>query len=199
MDRQGFVFGFYYPFDIMPRPQRLKQNPAFATIKTPLGTVQIVAGPKGIYMAGKRTVVARKGKGQCDPKYAKSLARAAKELRQYFQGKRKSFTVSVDLSSGTTFQQKVWRELQKIPYGHVITYGELAKKIGKPGAARAVGQAVGSNPNGIIVPCHRVVASGKRIGGWSGGGGIGGKIKLLMLEGSDFFEIEKSKRTKKKR
>jgi methylated-DNA-[protein]-cysteine S-methyltransferase len=199
MDRQGFVFGFYYPFDIMPRPQRKKQDPAFATIKTPLGTVQIVAGPNGIHMAGKRTVVARKGRGQCDTKYAKSLARAVKELRQYFQGKRKSFTVSVDLSSGTTFQQKVWRELQRIPYGHVITYGELAKKIGNPKAARAVGQAVGSNPNGIIVPCHRVVASGKRIGGWSGGGGIAGKSRLLRLEDSDFFKIGNSKRTKKKR
>jgi len=149
-------------------------------------------------MASGNTAKALKGKGPCDPENTKTLARTVKELQEYLQGKRKDFTVTVDLSSGTPFQQKVWRELRKIPYGHVITYGELAKSIGKPGAARAVGQAVGSNPNGIIVPCHRVVASGKRIGGWSGDGGIAGKITLLMLEGSDFFEIEKNKRTKKK-
>ncbi len=183
----------------MPKSKRQERTPAIATVKTPLGTVHILAGPKGVCMASGSTVNALKGKGHCNPKDTKTLARTVKELKQYVQGKRKSFTAVVDLSSGTPFQQKVWRELQKIPYGHVITYGELAKKIGKPGAARAVGKAVGSNPNGIIVPCHRVVASGKRIGGWSGGGGIARKIKLLMLEGSDFFEVENGKRTKKKR
>jgi methylated-DNA-[protein]-cysteine S-methyltransferase len=183
----------------MQRPIKKERPPAIATVKTPLGTIHIIAGPKGICVATGITVKALKGKGHCDPKDSKLLARTVNELKQYFQGKRKNFTAVVDLSSGTPFQQKVWRELQKVPYGHVITYGELAKKIGRPGAARAVGQAIGSNPNGIIVPCHRVVASGKRIGGWSGSGGIAGKIKLLMLEGSDFFEIKKSKRTKKKR
>jgi methylated-DNA-[protein]-cysteine S-methyltransferase len=187
----------------MARTEQQERAPAVTTVKTPLGKICIAAGPKGICMVSEKALKKFEIRGSCEPKdarkLARKLARTVKELEQFFQGKRKSFTVVVDLSSGTPFQQKVWRELQKIPYGRVITYGELAKKIGKPGAARAVGQAVGSNPNGIIVPCHRVVASGNRIGGWSGGGGLAGKIALLVLEGSDFFKIEKNKRTKKKR
>ena len=183
----------------MASTKQKDRAPAVTTVKTPLGKICIAAGPKGIFMIGEKSLKKFQNKGSCGPKEVKTLARAVTELEQYFQGKRKSFTVVVDLSSGSPFQQTVWRELQKVPYGHVITYGELAKRIGRPGAARGVGRAVGSNPNGIIVPCHRVVATGKRIGGWSGGGGIAGKIKLLMLESSDFFKIEKIKRTKKKR
>jgi methylated-DNA-[protein]-cysteine S-methyltransferase len=178
----------------MAKSEQKERAPAVATVNTPLGKFCIAAGPKGICMVAEKDLKKFKNRGSCKPKDAKTLVRTVKELEQYFQGKRKNFTVAVDLSSGTPFQQKVWRELMKIPYGHVITYGELSKRIGKPGAARAVGQAVGSNPNGIIVPCHRVVASGNRIGGWSGGGGIAGKIILLMLEGSDFFKVKKIKK-----
>ena len=78
---------------------------------------------------------------------------------------------------------KVWRELQKIPFGKTISYGKLAAKIGKPKAARALGGAVGKNPVSILIPCHRVIASNGKLGGYSGGLTI--KRKLLAHEGAD--------------
>ena len=82
---------------------------------------------------------------------------------------------------GTEFQKRVWREMQKIPAGGTKSYGEIAKAIGKPKAVRAVGGACGANPIPIFVPCHRVLAANKKIGGFSGG--LGWKWKLLALEG----------------
>ena len=76
------------------------------------------------------------------------------------------------MSEGTTFQKKVWSEIDKIPRGNVITYGQIAKNIGRPKAARAVANACGANPNPIIVPCHRVIRSDGELGGYSGPGGI---------------------------
>jgi methylated-DNA-[protein]-cysteine S-methyltransferase len=175
-----------------------KRSPTIGTVKTPNGKVLIAIGPRGIIKVGgviERTDLDKMA--SCGPKVTRVLVRTIREIQEYCKGKRRKFSVKVDLSSGTPFQQKVWRELLKIPYGHVITYAELAKRAGNPGAVRAVGNAVGSNPIGIIVPCHRVVASGGRIGGWSGGGGIAGKRALLKLEGSDTFKMEKTKRTKK--
>ncbi|MGH7888970.1 MAG: methylated-DNA--[protein]-cysteine S-methyltransferase, partial [Thermodesulfobacteriota bacterium] len=92
----------------------------------------------------------------------------------------KEFQTKLDLSSGTPFQISVWGELLKIPYGTVTTYGEIAKRVGNPDGARAVGNAVGANPLPIIVPCHRVVAS-NGLGGYSGGMEI--KKSLLRTEG----------------
>jgi methylated-DNA-[protein]-cysteine S-methyltransferase len=105
---------------------------------------------------------------------------SAREVRLYIQGKLKEFKAKLDLSSGTPFQISVWRELLRIPYGNVKTYGEIARIIGKPHAARAVGGAVGANPIPIIVPCHRVLAK-NGLGGYSSGIEI--KKKLLHLEG----------------
>jgi methylated-DNA-[protein]-cysteine S-methyltransferase len=85
--------------------------------------------------------------------------------------------------SGTAFQKKVWDEIDKIPRGKVITYGQIAKNIGKPKAARAVANACGANPNPIVVPCHRVIRSDGELGGYSGPGGIKQKRKLLENEG----------------
>ena len=93
--------------------------------------------------------------------------------------------INVAALSGTEFQKSVWRELQKIPRGKVITYAELARRIGRPRAVRAVGNAVGKNPCAPEIPCHRVVGSGGRVGGYSGAGGIGTKLKLLRAEGID--------------
>ncbi len=84
---------------------------------------------------------------------------------------------------GTDFQKKVWLELTKIPKGKVLTYKELAKKIGKPLAVRAVANAVGANPLAPYIPCHRVVRSDGGLGGYSGKGGVKTKIKLLLKEG----------------
>lgn len=105
---------------------------------------------------------------------------AAKQLDEYFQGLRRQFDFPITVS-GTAFQQSVWDYLLTIPYGESRTYGEIAAAIGKPGAARAVGGAVGSNPISIAIPCHRVLAFGNRLGGY--GGGLETKRFLLQLEG----------------
>jgi methylated-DNA-[protein]-cysteine S-methyltransferase len=102
------------------------------------------------------------------------------EIKLYLEGKLKEFHTRLDLSYGTSFQISVWRELVNIPFGKVKTYSEIANKIGKPGAARAVGNAVGANPIPIIIPCHRVVAT-NGLGGYSGGIEI--KKRLLRTEG----------------
>jgi O-6-methylguanine DNA methyltransferase len=112
----------------------------------------------------------------------KLLRPVEKELREYLKGERKDFDVAIDLICGTPFQKRVWRELSKIGYGQLVTYGDIARAIGKPGASRAVGQANGANPVSIIIPCHRVIASGGRLGGY--GGGLKMKRTLLELEGS---------------
>lgn len=102
----------------------------------------------------------------------------AEELSAYFSGERASFSVPVRLW-GSPFSRAVWEELRHVPYGEVVTYQELAKRIGKPKAARAVGQALAKNPIPIIIPCHRVVGK-KGVGGF--GPGVEWKERLLDLE-----------------
>lgn len=102
------------------------------------------------------------------------------QLSEYFLGKRKNFTVQLDFSYGTTFQQHAWRALQAIPYGEVRTYTQQAHSVSNPKAVRAIGSANGKNPLSIIVPCHRVVASNGGLGGFAGGLTI--KQELLDLE-----------------
>ena len=92
----------------------------------------------------------------------------------------------LDLSSGTEFQISVWRQLLQIPFGQARSYGELARRLCKPGVSRAVGSACGANPIPVIVPCHRVLAAHGRIGGFSGGPGW--KQRLLKIEGTPFIE-----------
>jgi methylated-DNA-[protein]-cysteine S-methyltransferase len=101
------------------------------------------------------------------------------QLQEYFAGKRIEFTVEFDLA-GTEFQKKVWQELYKIPFGQVISYKELAQRIGQPTASRAVGTANGKNPISIIIPCHRVIAADRTLGGY--GWGLDVKQQLLGLE-----------------
>lgn len=93
---------------------------------------------------------------------------AITELVDYFGNKQTTFSIPY-LASGTSFQKAVWKELEKIPYGHTTTYQAVARAIGKPNAVRAVGTAVGSNPISIVVPCHRVIASDGKLGGYAGG------------------------------
>ena len=116
------------------------------------------------------------------PREAPVLREAKKQLEAYFAGKLRSFDVPLRLE-GTPFRLRVWEELQKIPYGQVISYGELARRVGQPNAARAVGGANHHNPISIIVPCHRVIAAGGALGGY--GGGLELKRALLKLEGAD--------------
>ncbi len=97
------------------------------------------------------------------------LLQAIQELDEYFDGKRTSFGVPLDLSHGTLFQQQVWQALLSIPYGQTISYATLAKRINKPTAFRACANANGKNPISLIIPCHRVIASGGGLGGYTGG------------------------------
>ncbi len=113
---------------------------------------------------------------------------AFNQLREYFAGERKKFNLPLDLE-GTDFQKKVWKELQKIPYGKTISYKALSEKIGNVKAIRAVGKANGQNPVAIIVPCHRVIGSDGNLTGYASGLDI--KEKLLLLEGAispDLFD-----------
>lgn len=112
------------------------------------------------------------------------LDAAAQQLAEYFAGNRREFDVPVALA-GTEFQRAVWRELAEIPFGSVDSYGEIGRATGRPAAGRAVGGAIGANPVPIIVPCHRVLASGGRITGYSAGNGIPTKAWLLDHEGVD--------------
>jgi methylated-DNA-[protein]-cysteine S-methyltransferase len=108
------------------------------------------------------------------------------QLNEYFERKRKQFNVPIDIT-GTDFQLRVWNELAKIPYGKVLSYKDIAGKVGGDKYVRAVGRANGQNPVPIIIPCHRVIETNGRIGGYSGGIGI--KEKLLELEGSLSMEL----------
>ncbi|WP_312099554.1 methylated-DNA--[protein]-cysteine S-methyltransferase [Corynebacterium dentalis] len=103
------------------------------------------------------------------------------ELDEYFAGEREVFTVAYELR-GTQWQKSVWSELEKIPAGQTVTYGEIAAALHNEGASRAVGTAVGRNPVSIIVPCHRVLPTSGGIGNY--GGGVENKAALLMLEGA---------------
>jgi methylated-DNA-[protein]-cysteine S-methyltransferase len=117
-----------------------------------------------------------------DPSWQQDSSKLAEVIRQlcaYFAGERENFDLALS-PKGTPFQQKVWSELLKIPYGETISYGELARRIGNSNASRAVGLANGSNPIPIVIPCHRVIGSNGKLTGY--GGGLPIKEKLLALE-----------------
>jgi methylated-DNA-[protein]-cysteine S-methyltransferase len=112
------------------------------------------------------------------------------QLNEYFEGKRTQFDWELDISTGTEFQQKVWQAMKKIPYGKSLSYGELARKIGKPKASRAVGNACAKNPIPILIPCHRVLGSQGKLGGFSAGLMI--KKALLDREKIPFKTLKKA-------
>ena len=108
-----------------------------------------------------------------------AIAAAAIQLEQYFAGDRTEFDLDVELG-GTAFERRVWDELRAIPYGQTATYAEIARRIGRPGASRAVGRANARNPVAVIVPCHRVIGSDGSLTGYAGGMEV--KRALLELE-----------------
>ena len=131
----------------------------------------------------KRLVRARK-----DPELTESesaLEETRRQLDEYFAGRRREFTVPLDLR-GTDFQLRCWNALLDIPYGKTCSYADLARKVGSPRGFRAVGMANHDNPIPIIVPCHRVITSDHKLGGY--GGGLDVKEKLLRLEGAVWRE-----------
>jgi len=145
-----------------------------ATVKTPLGPLHLRADARKIVAAQFAASLSHRHKSNA------ILRRCARELAEYFVGTRKAFRVGVRLQ-GTPFQCATWKALRHIPYGKTVTYGELARRIGRPKAARAVGSAVGKNPFLILLPCHRVVPSSGGIGKYAGGARR--KAELLALEG----------------
>ena len=146
------------------------------TISSPVGSLVLRASNKGLVSIDRGKAARVKGEAKAE----RNVALAASELAEYFAGKRRKFTVPLDLH-GTPFQLQVWQTLRRIPFGKAVSYGEEARMLGKPKAARAVGSANGRNPIPIIVPCHRVVAGDGSLGGYSAG--LPMKRKLLALEG----------------
>ena len=148
-------------------------------LDSPVGTLTLVASDAGL----RQINFPQNGKpSTSDSRWhedASALRETIRQLRAYFAGEIESFDLPL-APAGTPFQQKVWSDLRKIPYGETISYGELAKRIGNPNASRAVGLANGSNPIPIIIPCHRVIGSNGKLTGY--GGGLPIKEKLLALE-----------------
>ena len=148
-------------------------------VDSPIGSLTLVAVDgmlAGLYMEQHRYAPDRSTFGPRDPAV---FAAAAAQLEEYFAGERREFDIPV-VFEGTPFQQTVWRALQEIPCGETMSYRELAERIGRPSASRAVGLANGHNPISIVVPCHRVVGSNGSLTGY--GGGIERKRYLLNLE-----------------
>ena len=152
---------------------------SYTTMKSPIGRL-LLAGDEGglrlVHFATGRRPRSPQGDWMEDRRPFKEVIR---QLEAYFEGKLQDFDLPLVLD-GTEFQLLVWRNLQKIPYGETISYGQLARRIGSPHSARAVGLANGSNPIPIIVPCHRVIGSNGDLTGF--GGGLPVKKKLLALE-----------------
>ncbi|MEU4203837.1 methylated-DNA--[protein]-cysteine S-methyltransferase [Streptomyces sp. NPDC045470] len=167
---------------------------AWRVLDTPIGPLLLAATREGLALVGfhadERTTHRALGRlrqafGREPLPEIPHLATAADELTRYFDGGLHTFTVPLDwsLSSGSSgFNERVLRVLATdVAYGTVVGYQDLADRVGEPGAARAVGAAMGSNPLPVVVPCHRVVASDGGIGGF--GGGLETKRRLLALEG----------------
>lgn len=148
-------------------------KPGHVCIDSPLGFLELVDGKTGIQSI-------QFGAHIFKPRWNDRLREMARQLKEYFEGKRTEFQIPLD-PEGTEFQKRVWKELQKIPFGSTRSYGEIARALGKPGAARAIGQASGNNPIPILIPCHRVIGSRGQLTGYSGGMEI--KIWLLRHEG----------------
>jgi methylated-DNA-[protein]-cysteine S-methyltransferase len=151
----------------------------YCYLDTPIGELLLAGDDDGLSMIGFP-----KGSMRRNPEpdwifNEKALATARAQLAEYFAGERRNFDLPLNLS-GTDFQVSVLRALLDIPYGETVSYGEIAKRIGKPRAVRAVGAANGRNPIPIVVPCHRVIGSSGDLTGF--GGGLDTKEALLRLE-----------------
>lgn len=120
--------------------------------------------------------------GEKQPYNGPKLDGLPRKLQQYFDGQRVLFDEPLDLSGATAFQRRVWLAVRGIPYGETRSYGQIARQAGSPGAARAVGRAMATNPVPIVVPCHRVIGSDGNLRGF--GGGLDLKRRMLEMEGA---------------
>ena len=154
----------------------------YARFDSPLGPVIAIADEGGIRHID---FVGAKYERPVAPDWvedpdAPELRACAQQLAEYFAGARTDFELNL-APLGSDFQQRVWREIARVPYGETISYAELAKRAGAPGQARAAGAATGRNPLGVVVPCHRIVGSDGSLTGYAGG--LERKRGLLELEG----------------
>ena len=152
----------------------------YTSIDSPIGELLLLGDGHslhGLYMQQGRKPV------QIAPRWERSetpFADVRRQLREYFAGERTTFDDLPLTLHGAQFERRVWRALQDIPYGETVSYGEIARRVGQPGAARAVGLANGRNPIAVIVPCHRVIGANGTLVGY--GGGLERKRLLLELE-----------------
>lgn len=151
------------------------------SIETWLGVFQVQGDESGITRidlprSGNIGVTGKTGAGKSHP----LLESAALQITEYCEGRRKVFALPLSIQ-GTAFQQQAWEVMRTIPYGQTMSYGEIARRLGSAGKARAVGGAANANPLPLVIPCHRVVGSDGRLTGFAGGLGL--KARLLELEG----------------
>lgn len=160
----------------------------YTYVESPIGRLLLMSDGAALtvlHMLDERESV-ELPRGAVQDASARPLSDAVRQLEEYFAGGRTAFDLPLRLA-GTPFQRRVWQELQAIPYGTTISYGELARRIGEPGASRAVGMANGRNPIAVIVPCHRVIGANGHLVGF--GGGLGRKRTLLDLEAGSLWAV----------
>lgn len=158
--------------------QSLPPNLTGCTLPSPVGDLTLLASEKGIagvYFEDRCQLAWTSGESEL-------LSRVREQLQQYFAKQRTDFEVPLDMR-GTEFQRAVWRALLMVPFGQTASYLEIAQRIGKPKAVRAVGMANGANPVSLIVPCHRVIGADGSLTGY--GGGLERKRHLLALEAGE--------------
>jgi methylated-DNA-[protein]-cysteine S-methyltransferase len=162
----------------------------YTAIPTPFGAAGLVATEKGlshVLLTAKdveATLAMLRRKFPEAEARRNALGELRRQLKAYFAGERVRFREKPDLNGLTAFQRDVLAECARVPAGRTVTYGELARRIGRPGAARAVGGALAHNPVPLVIPCHRVVAGNGKLGGFSAEQGVSLKRRLLELERS---------------
>lgn len=156
------------------------------TLPSPIGKIAVLAAADGIFAIDKaESLPPLAGQGEEAEDAIRHAEAGVRQLAEYFAGKRTSFALQLR-PYGTPFQEKVWKELRKIPFGKTTSYGALAKAVGIPKGAHAVGGAVGKNPILIAIPCHRVLGADGSLTGY--GAGLPAKCALLTLEGIKGYE-----------
>lgn len=154
----------------------------YTYVPSPVGPLLLAASADGLHLIEFHTPrhPMPRGEDWCEGEHD-TLNRAARQLDEYFAGTRRDFDLPL-APRGTSFQQQVWRRLADIPYGETISYSQLAQRVGRPTAVRAVGAANGRNPLPLVLPCHRVIGSDGSLTGF--GGGLPTKEFLLKMEGA---------------
>lgn len=172
----------------------MSDAPAVGFLEHPtVGAVGVAVGPRGLV-----ALTLRRTRSEAAAELAERFGHGARpdaractdvlhQVRAYLDGRRRRFEVTIDWCvARTPFQREVWRALRDVPWGRAVSYAELAALAGRPGAARAVGNAMHANPIALVIPCHRVLAAGGKLGGF--GGGLHIKRALLALEGIELGE-----------